>query len=49
MQPVPGLSTGSNELDELEEIARLATRTALEALPIDARGVGKKPYAWNVF
>jgi hypothetical protein len=30
MQRVPGISTGLNELDELQEIARVATRTALE-------------------
>jgi hypothetical protein len=30
MQRVPGISTGPKELDELQEIARVATRTALE-------------------
>src|SRR4051812_11367570 len=30
MQRVPGVSTGPKELDELQEIARVATRTALE-------------------
>lgn len=30
MQRVPGMSTARNELDELQEIARLATRIALE-------------------
>ncbi|MFP5393837.1 MAG: hypothetical protein ACLGI6_20195 [Gammaproteobacteria bacterium] len=31
MERVPGISTGQNELDELQEIARVATRAALEA------------------
>ncbi|MCC7706078.1 hypothetical protein IGS59_27930 [Janthinobacterium sp. GW460P] len=30
MERVPGISTAPNELYELQEIARLATRTALE-------------------
>ena len=30
MQRVPGISTSPTELDELQEIARVATRTALE-------------------
>ena len=30
MQRVPGISTAPTELDELQEIARIATRTALE-------------------
>jgi hypothetical protein len=30
MQRTPGLSTAPTELDELQEIARVATRTALE-------------------
>ena len=31
MQRVPGTSTEPKELDELQEIARIATRTALES------------------
>ena len=30
MERVPGISTAPKELDELQEIARLATRTALD-------------------
>ena len=49
MQRVPGISTAPNELDELHEIARVATRTALEGYEAMPEGWKKKPNAWNIF